>query len=99
MADEKITITISHELKERLVCVKNESNTSISAICEKAIVNYLENKELEKWKKGFKLASQDEEYMELCNELGNDDGGLYKYHSNWNLVIFTSIALNNHQNS
>lgn len=79
MADEKMTITISYELKERLVCVKDELNTSISAICEKAIVNYLETKELEKWKKGFKLASQDEEYIELCKELGNDDGGLYEY--------------------
>ena len=79
MTTEKITVTIPHELKERLVFVKDELKTSMSAIYKEALEGYLEKKELEKWERGFKLASQDEAYIELCNELGNDDGGLYEY--------------------
>ena len=79
MTAEKITVTIPHELKERLVFVKDELKTSMSAIYKEALEGYLEKKELEKWERGFKLASQDEAYIELCNELGNDDVGLYEY--------------------
>lgn len=79
MTAEKITVTIPHELKERLVCVKDELKTSMSAIYKEALESYLEKKELEKWERGFKLASQDEEYIAFCHELGNDDGGLYEY--------------------
>lgn len=79
MTTEKITVTIPHELKERLVFIKDELKTSMSAIYKEALESYLEKKELEKWDRGFKLASQDETYTELCHELGNDDGGLHEY--------------------
>ena len=72
MVSEKITVTIPHELKERLVCVKDELKTSMSAICKEALESYLEKKELEKWERGFQLASKDETYIELCNELENE---------------------------
>jgi len=79
MTSEKITVTIPHELKERLILVKDEMHTSMSAIYKKALESYLEKRELEKWERGFDLASKDEEYMMLSKELGNDDGGLYEY--------------------
>ena len=79
MTAEKITVTIPHELKERLVYLKDELKTSMSAIYKEALESYLEKKELEKWERGFNLASHDEAYVQLCNELGNDDGGLYEY--------------------
>ncbi|MGM0624195.1 MAG: hypothetical protein ACQESH_09290 [Campylobacterota bacterium] len=78
MTAEKITVTIPHELKERLVFAKNEMNTSMSAIYKEALENYLEKKEIEKWERGFDMASKDEDYMMLCKELGGDDGGLYE---------------------
>lgn len=79
MSTDKITVTIPHDMKERLVRVKNEMKTSMSAIYKEALDNYLEKKELEKWERGFKLASQDQAYADLCKELGDDDGGLYEY--------------------
>jgi len=79
MTAEKITVTIPYELKERLVCVKDELKTSMSAIYKEALESYLEKKELEKWERGFQLASQDQAYIKFCDDLGNDDGGLYEY--------------------
>jgi len=79
MTAEKITVTIPHELKERLVLEKDEMQTSMSAIYKKALESYLEKRELEKWERGFDLASKDEEYMMLSKELGNDDGDLCEY--------------------
>jgi len=79
MTAEKITVTIPHELKERLVCLKDESKTSMSAIYKEALEGYLEKKEREKWERGFRLAAQDEAYIKLCQEIGSDDGGLYDY--------------------
>lgn len=79
MLAEKITVTIPHELKMRLVSVKDELKTSMSNIYKEALESYLEKKELEKWEKGFNLAVQDKEYTKLCSELGSDDGGVYEY--------------------
>ena len=79
MTAEKITVTIPHELKKRLILVKDEMHTSMSAIYKEALESYLEKRELEKWERGFDLASKDEKYMMLCKELGNDDGGLHEY--------------------
>jgi predicted transcriptional regulator len=79
MTAEKITVTIPHELKERLVCVKDELKTSMSAIYKEALENYLEKKELEKWERGAMLASQDKEYMQLAKELGNTGTGFHEY--------------------
>ncbi|KIM11626.1 MAG: hypothetical protein KU37_05390 [Sulfuricurvum sp. PC08-66] len=79
MVAEKITVTIPHELKVRLMDVKNELHSSMSAIYKEALEAYLEKIELQKWEQGFKMASEDEEYTKLCDSLGGDDGGLYEY--------------------
>lgn len=79
MMAEKITVTIPHELKERLVCVKDELKTSMSAIYKEALESYLEKKELEKWERGAQLASQDKAYIQLAQELGNLGGEMCEY--------------------
>ncbi len=79
MVAEKITVTIPHELKERLVGVKDELKTSMSAIYKEALESYLEKKELEKWEKGALLASQDKLYIQSAKELGNVGAELYEY--------------------
>ncbi|KIM02929.1 MAG: hypothetical protein KU29_13405 [Sulfurovum sp. FS06-10] len=79
MVAEKITVMIPHEIKERLVGVKDELKTSMSAIYKEALKSYLEKKELEKWEGGAKLASQDKDYIQLAKELGNVGAELYEY--------------------
>lgn len=79
MTAEKITVTIPYDLKERLVSVKDELKTTMSAIYKEALESYLEKKEQEKWERGFSLAAQDDEYMKMCKEIGSDDGGLHEY--------------------
>ena len=79
MTAEKITVTIPHDLKEKLVNIKDELKTSMSAIYKEALEAYLEKKELKKWEKGALLASADKEYVSLSKELGNIDGKIYEY--------------------
>lgn len=79
MTAEKITVTIPHDLNERLVSVKDELKTSMSAIYKEALEAYLEKKELEKWEKGAFLASNDKEYLSLLKELGNKNGDISEY--------------------
>ena len=79
MTAEKITVTIPHDLKEKLVNIKDELKTSMSAIYKEALEAYLEKKELEKLEKGALLASADKDYVSLSKELGNIDGKIYEY--------------------
>lgn len=79
MTAEKITVTIPHDLKEKLVNIKDELKTSMSAIYKEALESYLEKKELEKWEKGALLASADKEYVSLSKELGNINGKIHEY--------------------
>lgn len=76
---EKVTFNIPTELKEQVVALKDELKVSLSSIYNQAIVNYLKQKELEKWNKGVSLALRDKEYMALAKELGDDSGDLYEY--------------------
>ena len=79
MTAEKITVTIPHDLKVKLVNIKAELKTSMSAIYKEALEAYFEKKELEKWEKGALLASADKDYVSLSKELGNIDGKIYEY--------------------
>lgn len=76
---EKVTFNIPSELKEQVIALKDELKVSLSSIYNEAITNYLKQKELEKWKRGVSLALQDNDYMALSKELGNDNGDLYEY--------------------
>lgn len=79
MTAEKITVTIPFELKEQLLAMKNELKTSMSTIYKEALEAYLEKKEIEKWERGARLASQNKEYMQKCKEMGNEGVELYEY--------------------
>jgi len=56
---EKITVTIPYELKEQLQSLKNEFQTTMSAIYKEALKAYVKQKEIERWKKAVNLM-QDE---------------------------------------
>ena len=76
---EKVTFNIPSELKEQVMLLKDELKVSLSSIYNEAIANYLEQKELDKWQKGVSLALEDNEYMALSKELGDDNGDIYEY--------------------
>lgn len=71
MTAEKITVTIPFELKEQLLAMKDELKTSMSTIYKEALEAYLEKKEIEKWERGARLASQNKEYMQKVQGVNN----------------------------
>ena len=76
---EKVTFNIPVELKEQVVALKEELHVSLSTIYNDAIVNYLKQKELDKWQKGVNLALGDKSYMALIQEIASDNGDIYEY--------------------
>ncbi|NEW60270.1 hypothetical protein GSY74_03150 [Sulfurovum sp. bin170] len=58
---EKITVTIPYELKEQLYALKNEFQTTMSAIYKEALKAYVEQKEIERWRKAVSLMEQEYE--------------------------------------
>ena len=76
---EKVTFNMPIELKKKVLKLKEELNVSLSTIYNEAIANYIEQKELERWKKGVSLALKDSEYKKLYKELSSDSGDIYEY--------------------
>lgn len=79
MTAEKITVTIPFELKEQLIALKNELQSSMSTIYKEALESYIERKEMEKWQKGAEMAQKDKNYLKFINEISNDTGDIYDY--------------------
>lgn len=73
---EKTTINLPLDLKRKIQKWKEELGKTQSEIIDEALREYFEKKEKEKWQKGVELAMKDQEYMQFCQELGNDDGGI-----------------------
>ena len=76
---EKVTFNIPVELKEQVVALKEELHVSLSTIYNDAIINYLKQKELDKWQKGVNLALKDKSYMSFTQEIASDNGDIYEY--------------------
>lgn len=79
MSNSKITVTIPQEMASQLMAIKDEFKISMSAIYKEALGYYLERKEIEKWERGAKLATQDKQYMEFVNDCRDEKGDLYEY--------------------
>ena len=79
MTNSKITVSIPQDMALQLVSLKNELKTSMSAIYKEALESYLEKKEIEKWEKGAKLASQDKIYTEFIKDCTDTKVDLYEY--------------------
>jgi predicted transcriptional regulator len=75
---EKVTFNISRDLKNRMLVLKEDMSKSLSTLYNEAIQEFLEKRELEKWQKASKLASQDNEYLKTT-DLGIDSGEIYEY--------------------
>ena len=71
---EKVTFDISVELKEQVMALAEELHMPFSHICNEAVVDYLRQRELDKWEEGVKLALDDKAYMAFFLELGVDAG-------------------------
>lgn len=76
---EEITLNIPTDMKRELLAIKDELNISLSAIYEEALSNYIQQKELERWKKGIEIALNDSEYLSFVDELSKDVGDIYEY--------------------
>lgn len=79
MHNSKITVSIPQDMALQLVALKNELKTSMSAIYKEALESYLEKKEIEKWEKGAKLATQDKKYMDFVKACTDTKGDIYEY--------------------
>jgi metal-responsive CopG/Arc/MetJ family transcriptional regulator len=76
---EKITVTIPYELKEQLNELKNEFQTSMSAIYKEALNAYVKQKEKEKWKKAVLLMEQEYENNPELTDWLNFEEDFYDY--------------------
>ena len=65
---EKITVTIHYELKEQLYALKSEFQTSMSAIYKDALKAYVEQKEIERWKKAAEFMADEYENNPQLND-------------------------------
>ncbi|MEA1923719.1 MAG: hypothetical protein U9N63_13820 [Pseudomonadota bacterium] len=76
---EKVTFNMPAELKTRVKALKKELKVSLSSIYNEAIINYLKEKEAEKWQKGISMALKDQEYKEFSQEISGDSGDIHDY--------------------
>ncbi|MEA3543747.1 MAG: hypothetical protein U9R69_00840 [Thermodesulfobacteriota bacterium] len=76
---KKVTFNMPTELKIRVKALKEELQVSLSSIYNEAIINYLKEKEAEKWQQGVSMALKDKRYKELSEELGRDNGDFHDY--------------------
>lgn len=73
---EKVTFDISAELKEQVMALAEELHMPFSHISNEAVVDYLRQRELDRWEEGVELALDDMAYMALSSELGADAGDM-----------------------
>ena len=76
---EKITFNMPVELKNQVMQLKGELKVSLSTIYNEAVKSYVQQKELERWKRAADSAAKYKKYTADMKEFGNDDGGLYGY--------------------
>ena len=62
---EKITFNMPVELKNQVMQLKDELKVSLSMICNEAVRNYVQQKELERWKTAAENAAKDKKYTSI----------------------------------
>ena len=76
---EKVTFNIPSELKQEVVKLKDELNISLNTIYKNAISEYIKKQEVKRWKKSIDLATNNKEYLQLCEELSDAGVEVYEY--------------------
>ena len=76
---EKITFNLPSELKEQVCALKDELHMSMSTIYVEAIKKFVKEQEELKWEQGANLASKDENYLKLIDELEQEQDDIYGY--------------------
>jgi len=75
---EKTTITLPHDLKQRALELKTRLETSLNSLIKKAVEEYIKKEEAERWIKGAEKASKNTSYKKEALEM--DVGGqFYEY--------------------
>ena len=76
---QKVTFNLPADLKDEVLKLKDELHVSLNTIYKNAIAEYIEKQEIKKWEEAAKIASKDEKYLVLCEELSNTKEDLYEY--------------------
>ncbi|MEA2110595.1 MAG: hypothetical protein U9P71_00960 [Campylobacterota bacterium] len=76
---EKVSFNLPTEIKEEVVKLKETLHVSLNTIYKTAIAEYVQRQEVAKWEKAAKLASEDENYIKLCEELADSEDDFYEY--------------------
>jgi len=76
---EKITVTIPYELKEQLQSLKDEFQTTMSAIYKEALKAYVKQKEMEKWRKAVNLMQDEYEKNPELSDWMDFEEDFYDY--------------------
>ena len=62
---EKITFNMPVELKNQVMQLKDELKVSLSTIYNEAVKNYVQQKELERWRTAAENAAKDKKYTSI----------------------------------
>lgn len=76
---QKVTFNLPTELKDEVLKLKDELEVSLNTIYKNAIAEYVEKQEIKRWEEAAKMASKDEKYLALCEELSKTKEDLYEY--------------------
>ena len=76
---EKVTFNIPSEMKAQLLSIKEELGVSMSTLYKDAIAAYIKNREIERWKRGAKLAKDDPQYQHFVQEISEAADDIHDY--------------------
>jgi len=76
---EKVSFNLPSDVKAEVVKLKETLHVSLNTIYKTAIAEYVQRQEVKRWEDAAKLASQDKEYQQLCEELSETQEDFYEY--------------------
>ena len=76
---EKVSFNLPSDIKAEAVKLKEIMHVSLNTIYKTAIAEYIQRQEVKRWEDAAMIASKDEEYQKLCEELGNSEEDFYEY--------------------
>ena len=76
---QKVAFNLPTDLKDEVLKLKDKLYVSLNTIYKNAIAEYIERQEIKKWEEAVEIASKDEKYLALCEELVDTKEDFYEY--------------------
>ena len=76
---EKVSFNLPSDIKSEVVKLKETMHVSLNTIYKTAIAEYVQRQEVQRWTDAARLASEDKEYQQLCEELEGTQEDFYEY--------------------